>query len=267
MATCDINALKAAAVANRFDRMSSQKAGALELQFWYAIGGSTKTVSQLKEEACAGGFTCVTGRAALAAKLQLLCNASGGVAPSPPSPPCVSLIPGTAMYGDTSNYSIGLAPNTAYKIFFGVNDNVLYVPGGIPVYSYAPGTFQFTTGPSGVAYLTGNNSNVRVTAIICAVAASLTFISVTPSTASAFAQNYDGVISGTGFTLSGINLMKVDNGAGSSFNFTTMTISNDTTINVELAGAQMTPPGVYTIYYSKDAGATWTTTGLTITSS
>ena len=74
MATCDINALKAAAVANGFDRVSPIQAGALELQFWYAASGSTKTVDQLKEEACASGFTCVTGRAAMAAKLQLLCN-------------------------------------------------------------------------------------------------------------------------------------------------------------------------------------------------
>jgi hypothetical protein len=182
-------------------------------------------------------------------------------------PPCVNLIPDGAMYDETNNYATTLTPGVAYQITFGVNDGVIYVPGGIPIYSYAPGTFQFTTGPEGYAYLTGNNNNTRVTAIICAVPASLIFTSVSPNTASGFSQLYDGVITGTGFALSGINLMKLDDGVGHAFNFTTMTISNDTTINIELMGAQITPVGVFTIYYSKNAGATWTTTGLTITSS
>jgi hypothetical protein len=176
----------------------------------------------------------------------------------------VNVIPAGAIYTSGGDYYLTLIANTNYTITFGANDSNL---GVYPSNPTAPGTFPFSTGNSTDFVLFGVDGAIPVTAIICYVSASLAFSSVTPSTASAFAQNYDGVISGTGFTLSGINLMKVDNGAGSSFNFTTMTISNDTTINVELAGAQMTPPGVYTIYYSKDAGATWTTTGLTITSS
>ncbi len=160
MATCDINALKAAAVANRFDRLSSQKAGALELQFWYAASGSTKTIAQLLVDACASGFTCVIGRAALAAKLQLLCNASGGISPAP----CTNLIPDGAVYTDV--YTLNLIVGASYTITFGVNETGLFNGAQEILNPHTSTPVTFIASGGGIFLIPSTNFST-VTAIVC----------------------------------------------------------------------------------------------------
>lgn len=112
----------------------------------------------------------------------------------------------------------------------------------------------------------GNAADAEMVAFpIGGSGASLTFTSVSPNTC---AQNGSCLanIYGTGFTGSGINLIKADDGAGHAPNAVT-TLESDTDIYIIFTGLGLTPAGVYTLYYSTDNGTTWTTTGKTITSS
>lgn len=101
------------------------------------------------------------------------------------------------------------------------------------------------------------------------VANSPTFASVYPPATSITYSGTDLDITGTNFLLSGINLYKLDDGAGHVFvgvlnpgvyNLT------DTFMNFNEI-PQVTFAAVYTLYYSTNNGSSWTTTGLTITAS
>ena len=161
MASCDINALKAAAVANRFALMSPIQAGALELQFWYAASGSAKTIAQLNADACASGFSCVVGRAALAAKLQLLCNSSGGL---PPSPPCTNLIPAGAVYSDV--YTLNLVVGASYTITFGAHETGLFNGAAEILNPHTTTPVTFIASGDGI-FLIPSTNFATVTAIVC----------------------------------------------------------------------------------------------------
>lgn len=164
MASCDINALKAAAVANRFDRLSPVQAGALELQFWYAASGSTQTIAQLKSDACASGFSCIVGRVALAAKLQLLCNSiSGGI---PPSPPCTNLIPAGAVYSDV--YTLNLVAGASYTITFGDHETGLFNGAAEILNPHTTTPVTFVASGDGIFIIPSTNFTT-VTAIVCAI--------------------------------------------------------------------------------------------------
>ncbi len=90
------------------------------------------------------------------------------------------------------------------------------------------------------------------------------FAAVTPNT---LAHNtpYQGTISGSGFTATGINFIFADNGVGENDGYPA-TIVDDGHVTFGFNGGTMTVPGVYTVYYSTDGGATRAATGLTITS-
>jgi hypothetical protein len=94
----------------------------------------------------------------------------------------------------------------------------------------------------------------------------LTWAGISPGTATA-GTGYSGVITGTGFLASGIDLMKADDGLGDIINANGPYVQNDTTINVGFDSIGLSPAATYTIYYSTDHGTTWTTTGLTVVSS
>lgn len=93
----------------------------------------------------------------------------------------------------------------------------------------------------------------------------LTFSGIVPNTFSSGVGYPGGVLSGTAFTgLVPLSLF-LDNGAG-SVGVGGQGIANDTTINIFYFFFSVAPPpGVYTLYYSLDAGATQVSTGLTVT--
>lgn len=103
--------------------------------------------------------------------------------------------------------------------------------------------------------------------------AAMTFSSVDPSTPSAATMGGLGyTIVGTGFVGSGINAIKADDGTGDVFVADAypggVFIISDTQMNFDFnSGPNPGIAGTYTVYYSTDAGATWTTTGLTIVAS
>jgi hypothetical protein len=104
---------------------------------------------------------------------------------------------------------------------------------------------------------------VPLTATICAVPAAFIFTSIVPDSLSHLNAIF-GTLSGSGFTLSGITNFQADDGMGHVFQFA-ITPSTDNVIF--LTGGPLTPAATYTLYYSTNSGATWTTAGLTITSS
>jgi hypothetical protein len=94
--------------------------------------------------------------------------------------------------------------------------------------------------------------------------AALGFTSIIPYSCNAGAV-YNGNLAGSGFTLSGINAIKGDDGAGHVFNLN-VTISTDVLIYLSYGPGAFSPAAIYTLYYSTDSGSTWTNTSLTITS-
>jgi hypothetical protein len=92
----------------------------------------------------------------------------------------------------------------------------------------------------------------------------LMFTGVVPDTF--YPMNVPGLeLSGAGFLASGINAIKIDDGLGNSYTWTSdiFTIDSDTLILCADDGSAAL--GTYTIYYSIDAGANWITTGLQVT--
>lgn len=168
MAVCDIDALTADAVANRFAGLSERDAKIVELQLWYLLSGSDQTIKQLQTDACASGFACVWGRSLLAAKAQLLCNLSEGLVDN-----CVNIVPAGAAYsGSGGNFVYNLTSllnsNTTYQITFGANESFLDNSGEPAI--FAPGIAVFTTPAVGMdVILHGVNPNDLVTATICEV--------------------------------------------------------------------------------------------------
>jgi hypothetical protein len=105
-------------------------------------------------------------------------------------------------------------------------------------------------------------SNVA-TGIFIKNVVSLTFTDIDPTTVT-LVSGMSANITGTGFLGSSINAMKADDGAG---NVLTIYPSITDDSNMWTGSDVFSVPGVYTIYYSTDFGATWTTTGLTVTAS
>lgn len=65
--------------------------------------------------------------------------------------------------------------------------------------------------------------------------------------------------------MSGINALKIDAGGGRVITYSAGQFSIDSDIQITTSAAGANWVGVYTLYYSVDGGATWTTTGLTVT--
>jgi hypothetical protein len=91
----------------------------------------------------------------------------------------------------------------------------------------------------------------------------LTWISITPNTATVGVA-FDASVTGTGFTVSGAEYIKLDDGTGHIAYGDECLRTSDSNIN---AGFDLPAASTYTLYYSLDGGATWTTTGLTVTAS
>ena len=93
----------------------------------------------------------------------------------------------------------------------------------------------------------------------------MVWTSITPSTATSGLNTPAFTIAGTGFLASGINKLKLDTGTGSSivYDAGTFAIASDIAINTGPVGANIV--AAYTLFYSIDGGASWTTTALTVT--
>lgn len=130
MATCDIDALRADAVANGFAGLGERDAKVVELALWYALSGSSLTIKQLQSQACDSGFACVWGRSLQAAKAQMLCDLSDGLIESIVD--CINLIPsGTSYDGDLGAsynnvagllYVVPIVVAGDYQITWGANE-------------------------------------------------------------------------------------------------------------------------------------------------
>ena len=89
----------------------------------------------------------------------------------------------------------------------------------------------------------------------------LSFTGVSPTTGTEnIAQ--DATLTGTGFGTSRINYLKLDDGAGHAVVQYLVTPYSDTEIQWLML---VLVAATYTLYYSTDSGATWTTTGQTVT--
>jgi len=94
----------------------------------------------------------------------------------------------------------------------------------------------------------------------------LTFVSITPNTASVGGTTFAGAVAGTGFLGSGITDMNLDDGAGHVISCSFSTDSDiQITLTALLGGGSWPASGTYTAYYSTNGGSVWTTTGLTVT--
>ena len=91
-----------------------------------------------------------------------------------------------------------------------------------------------------------------------------TWTSITPAVAT-FGISDFFVIEGTGFAGGAVNNLTFFQGAlsGPGFGSDYWYVTGDTTITTGMC--VFDPVGVWTLYYSTDAGGTWTTTALTVT--
>lgn len=162
MATCDIDALTADAVANRFAGLSWRDLRVVELALWYSLSNSTQTIKQLQASACANGLGCVRGRALLAAKAQMLCNLSDGLRDISN---CVNVIPAGSFYDVSGVFDLTgmLQVGTTYLYTGGANETALFNGNNVQVPNGT--TFVAVDG----AALTGSNGSIPVTATICEV--------------------------------------------------------------------------------------------------
>ena len=181
-------------------------------------------------------------------------------------PICVNLIPEGAAYTDGSYVLLPgiLESGHSYMLTWGVNEQSLDTTSDT-INSTGPGsTITFTASESGYTLISSQFGDVvPLTATICAVPAAFIFTSIVPNSLSHLNAIF-GTLSGSGFTLSGITNFQADDGMGHVFQFA-ITPSTDNVIF--LTGGPLTPAATYTLYYSTNSGATWTTAGLTITSS
>jgi hypothetical protein len=119
---------------------------------------------------------------------------------------------------------------------------------------------------AGTVVVTVMNGDYRNMATINGNVASLTFTKITPTTASVV-DAVAAAVAGSGFVGNGINMMKLDDGAGHVFNFSGsgLYISSDTSLSIGAGGSAYANAATYTLYYSTDGGTTWTTTNLAVT--
>lgn len=165
MAACDIDALKAQAVANRFDQLNPRQLWAAILQELSAWTANALTPAQLLSQACENGFACVVGRLPLAAAMQLVCNLGDGLLPE-----CVNIIPEGATYDASNAYRLfGLTDGANYKIIWGSNEQGIDWGAGSAL-SPGEGTVTFFTMAFATAVdITGIGPNIPLTATICEV--------------------------------------------------------------------------------------------------
>lgn len=90
----------------------------------------------------------------------------------------------------------------------------------------------------------------------------LTWASLTPGTASVGVAT-DFVVAGTGFMTAPVPLVQLDDGAGHVY----QPVFSSLTDSAMAWSLSLLTAGTYTLYYSLDAGATWTSTLLTVTAS
>lgn len=236
------------------------------------VNAGGMTAAQLIESArCLN--SCIPKGLQLAALISLVSGSVVPASPETPSAPCVNLIPNGAMYDDNGLYSLAplLTQGASYKLTFGGSDFEFDNPSGSPTVLNSPGTFQFTNSSINAAYLTGNAINSLVTATICLVSLPaplpLSFMGIEPGSIPSDANNPNIAIAGTGFLSSGINAVKLQSGITSGVWIGgTLNIFSDTEIDLS-GGVFYVPPGTYTltVSYSTDGTATWTDTGLTVT--
>lgn len=137
-------------------------------------------------------------------------------------------------------------------------------------------TFVATDLPSAKRMINAINTAMNVTGgsagndftVIENYNSALAFVSVTPNTVAVSAGG-TFVIAGTGFQLVGIDRFKAEDAGNPVDNDVTQgfSIDSDVQITVIWPANSMANVTTYTIYYSKDLGVTWTTTGLTIAAS
>jgi hypothetical protein len=135
------------------------------------------------------------------------------------------------------------------------------------------GTYTYAAGSSGAAQnvlsqVDAANSGTPGLRIIGTGA--LVWTSITPDTASV-GFNYVPTVAGSGFLNQNFTNLKLDDGSGHAVNLPLgeFTVSDDENIILDLNtdGYIISYAGTYTLYFSTDGGATWTSTTLTITAS
>lgn len=94
-------------------------------------------------------------------------------------------------------------------------------------------------------------------------ASTLTWVSIDPAVSS-IGGSYNFIITGTGFT-SVINGLRLDHGAGSLVPLNLSGVTSQTELDADNFFNPLPNTGTFTLYYSTDGGATWTTTALTVT--
>jgi len=171
MATCSFSSLWNEAATNGFLGMDTRPLWVCVAELLYEWSGSTKTASQLYQEACASGFGCADdSRVLKVLTAQLLCDISADS-----SAGSTNLIPAGANYDDVINYSLNfLAPITEYEIVWGENESEIWLyPDGSPLSILNPGAGQssvFTTPstfpPTCGLYPNQPGTNQPVTALI-----------------------------------------------------------------------------------------------------
>jgi len=97
--------------------------------------------------------------------------------------------------------------------------------------------------------------------------AGLVFTSINPNTVSAGLNSPEFFVAGSGYLASGINYLKLDDGAGNIKSYSSFTFNIASDIEIDMAPDGVINTAVYTLYYSTDGGNTWTGTGLTVTAS
>jgi IPT/TIG domain len=168
-----------------------------------------------------------------------------------------SIVAATFVQGDTVQI-IGTNFDTSTLVYFGDTRAETQL---IDAQIFSAVVPAITTGTIVVTVMNGDYRNM---ATINGNVGSITFASITPGTA-ASGVSVSFVVTGTGFNsdVSSVEDMRFDDGNGHIAYCGESLVSSDTSENV---GFVLFPvAGTYTLYYSTDNGATWTTTGLTVT--
>lgn len=134
------------------------------------------------------------------------------------------------------------------------------------------GTFTYTAASAAAAIDIRNQINIvraggstdPVVTLTDSTTAS-TWASITPNNFAAGLNTPVFTIAGTGFTMSGINALKIDAGGGHVITYSAGQFSIDSDIQMTTSAAGANWVDIYTLYYSVDGGANWTSTGLTVT--
>ena len=179
------------------------------------------------------------------------------------NPTFTSITPSTGVYAGLPLTIVGTGFARGVRVFIGSTEVTLVEFTGSTSVTVLPPNLAAATYDVTIYNPDGSNE-VAAGAVTYGA---LSFSSVDPNTAIAGAGG-SFTFNGSGFMDSGINLMKADDGGGNVFATGGFTpITSDTSLVVNWDATTFLPAGVFTIYYSTDNGSTWTTTGLTITSS